>query len=638
VTQFECDPKDPLADVFLAYFGGYPPKEEVSRDYADLVEKSLAGQRIQLKVPDAVDPDAFKVITPTLLTTYMLEWDSPPEWANSGVYVGDAHDFEDIVNFWNLRAADADLIFYDPVHQARLKKLKDAFLEALDARVANSTRWEDSVAVWAKEGRDVDLREFSERESVTRFSASRGTWNGNNLKPARFHIGEAQSILGAVSDDCQRPQLSLQLPEKPFFAEPELHNQEVVVSVSSMGDAYGQDESTFRTPFLPRLNEFYGRRIYFQSNKARVETGGLGIITSVTTSDLSLRAVPRRELIMEIFKAFGMKAKPSESGRIASRLIQQMGGIQGCRVFKIPGVRDLIESVGPQDPFTRSKAVQTIRRCHPNTGIPNFSEYENLFIESRESGPLKPEHAFLFLLKRGVFQVGLSLSCPYCELDPWVPLDDITTETKCEYCGKSFLITPQLRDRDWRYRRSGLFGKENKQEGSIPVALALQQLDTVLNADAIFVTSMNVEPDTARIEPCETDFVAVHQRFLDDKVSVAIGECKTRMEISDDDVRKLSLVADVFEGHGLDAFIVFSKLESFTPDEIARCRTAQSSGKLRVVMLTDRELEPYFVYERTEKEFAIRSSAISLDDLAAATNDISFEPKPKPKTDLSPKP
>ena len=45
------------------------------------------------------------------------------------------------------------------------------------------------------------------------------------------------------------------------------------------------------------------------------------------------------------------------------------------------------------------------------------------------------------------------------------------------------------------------------------------------------------------------------------------------------------------------------------------------------ILLSDRELEPYFVYERTEKEFDIRASAISFEDLARATDSIYFHPR-----------
>ncbi|HKR32997.1 MAG TPA: hypothetical protein VJT08_21130, partial [Terriglobales bacterium] len=255
-------------------------------------------------------------------------------------------------------------------------------------------------------------------------------------------------------------------------------------------------------------------------------------------------------------------------------------------------------------------------------------------IEKRTPGrALKPEDAFLYLLKQGVFRVGLSLKCPNCSLDFWIPLDDIATETTCEYCGLHFNITPQLRDRDWAYRRTGLFGKDDHQQGSIPVALTLQQLDTVLHGRSLYMTNMNATPKTAGIETCETDFVVLHQEMLGGKPSIVIGEAKTRDEITEEDVRKMSRLADALPEKRVKSFILFSKLAAFTPEEINRCRAAQLSSRRRVILLSERELEPYHIYERTAKEFTIDRSVTSLDDLAEATNDVYFDPKPKANRD-----
>ena len=95
-------------------------------------------------------------------------------------------------------------------------------------------------------------------------------------------------------------------------------------------------------------------------------------------------------------------------------------------------------------------------------------------------------------------------------------------------------------------------------------------------------------------------------------------------EITDGDVQNLKRVADAFENTRMEPFIPFAKTTSFTRQEIARCRTAQKTHGRRLVLLSSRELEPYFVYERTEKEIDIRSSAISFEDLARATEDTYF--------------
>lgn len=630
VTQFVWDSDDPLGDVFLAYFGAYPPKDEISKDYGAFVNRNLRGKLVELATAKQLEPETLKLLTPSELTRYWVEWDSSPVRAGDGVYAGHADDFEDVVNFWNIRAADVELIFYDPRHQERLASFTESFVEPFRNRPTKGIPFEPRMTVWSKQDKGLDVTPFKLDQIQIRL-VSTTTWSGFNFKPTRFHLGREKSAFGTITENGAEKELSLHLPEKPFFDEFELHEQKAVAKISSIGLDATEDESVLRVPYLPILNAFYGRRMYFDSKKVRVERDGIAVIEPINKSHINLRSIQKRDLVAEIFKVFGMKAETSGPGRIASRLVAQMGGIQGCRVFKVSGVRNLLESYGPQKHFEKSTAIQTIRQFDPATGVPNFSKYERLFIEPREHGPLTPEQVFTFLLKRGVFQVGMSLSCPHCELEPWIPLDDLATEVSCEYCGKTFLVTPQLRDRNWKYRRSGLFGRENNQEGSVPVVLTLQQLDSALHDQRIFLTNTLIEPISARIEPCETDFVLIEQGFGSDIVSVAIGECKTRKEISDEDVRKLSLVADVFEENGLDAFIVFSKIDPFTADEVARCRAAQGKFRFRVIMLSSRELEAtYFLYEQTEKEFVIRASAGYLKGLAESTDSIYFHPRPKP--------
>jgi len=56
-----------------------------------------------------------------------------------------------------------------------------------------------------------------------------------------------------------------------------------------------------------------------------------------------------------------------------------------------------------------------------------------------------------------------------------------------------------------------------------------------------------------------------------------------------------------------------------------------SVAAIRLILLSDRELEPYFVYEWAGKEYVIDATAISLEDLVNATHQLYFDPKPKPK-------
>jgi len=625
-TLYQWDSVDPLSHILLATFGSYPNRDEIGKDYSGFFVDNLRGQRVEIGKADNLPPDAYGKLTPSALTAFGLDWSGFSPRGDAGFYIGDAGSFDDLINFWNLRAANLDLLFYDLAHKGRLEALKDAYVAELLKRPADPVIGPNRMEFWSRLHEIPNEIDFG-HGIIWSVIHDEGIWNGLNVNPRRVYINE-QSALASVTDSMTRPSLSFQLPSKPFFKDVAFH-QSVMVSVSPLVDPFGQEEFTFRPPHIPELNGYYGRESYLAGREVRSENDGLGIILDLRCNDLTLRALPSRELIVQVFRAFGMRAEPSQAGLIAGRLIKQMGGLQGCRVFKITGVRNLIEKYSSLQAFTRSAAIQIIGQNDPETGQPRFEDFENLFIEQRSNPKLTPEHAFKYLVRNAVFRAGLNLECPYCQLDFWLPLDDIATEVRCELCGNSLNITGQLHDRDWAYRRSGLFGRQDHQEGSVPVVVTLQQIDTIMSDKMIYTTAMKIDPITANVAPCETDFVIVGRNNYQRKTPLAIGECKGRKEITEQDVGNLARIADAFARTRIEPFIVFAKTTSFTQDEIARCQQAQGQYGSRVILLSARELEPYFVYERTEKEFEIRSTAISLEDLARATQNIYFDLRPK---------
>lgn len=237
------------------------------------------------------------------------------------------------------------------------------------------------------------------------------------------------------------------------------------------------------------------------------------------------------------------------------------------------------------------------------------------------------QHSVLaHLLKKGIFRAGLKFDCPGCRLEFWTSLDDVRTEATCEYCGHKFNITPYLKDRDWAFRRSGLFGKNDHQEGAISVVLTLQQLHTFHLQEMLYVPAMSLKSKSTAISKCETDFVVLTQCPHDGKIDIAIGECKTRKQISDDDVNNLQAIADAFPRERFSVYIIFSKLDSFSSEELARVRRLNNEYRRRVILFTARELEPYDLYERTAKEFTIARRAVDFGDMANITEQVFFQP------------
>ena|GEM_PF-5613360 len=101
-----------------------------------------------------------------------------------------------------------------------------------------------------------------------------------------------------------------------------------------------------------------------------------------TDHDNFLYGLPVPALVEQLFESVGLRAKLSSGGLIARQLISQLGGLQGARVFKIPGVRCLLKTYGPRDAFTKKAALQLIGNKDPDNPRPR-SRITSTFISSR---------------------------------------------------------------------------------------------------------------------------------------------------------------------------------------------------------------------------------------------------------------
>lgn len=626
---YEWEVGDALADIFLCSYGAVPSFEDIGVDYYGLASTSLFGARniitngAEIQIPQPGRETIASLNAAFIETHYAVQNHSN----YPGFYVGEVDNFSDLVNFWNLRATRIPLQFFDPRYVDRQRGIATVWADHL--RKAPPRRFgPQGLAIWHRPERsiDQDLQHFG--AGITDCAVRPEIWNGGNVRAPIVYFSES-SALASVGENGGVTTASFTLSGKPFVGDQGAHEQHYVLSVDPGIGLFRNERSTLQTPFIPELNEFYGRNAHFIWSEARAEPESLGIISSVSTDNQSLRALDVSQLIVQIFETVGIEASPSRPGLVATTLIRQMGGLDGCRPFKIAGVRSLIENHRPDQSFDRGCAMQTI--LGKDTAHP-LSDYQWLYIEPRKIGSeLKNDAVLAYLLDKGVFRPGLNFHCPSCRLEFWRTLDDAASRLECEYCGHGFNTSPQLRDKGWAFRRSGLFGRDDHQGGAIPVLLTLQQLTNMNGlSDHLFTSAMELKPKGAAIPACETDFVVVTSQVRDHRIQIAIGECKTRKPITADDVAKLTAVANAFPSNMYDVFIVFARLTPFTPEEIELVKAANGPYQCRVILLTDRELEPYFIYERTAMEFDIRETAVSYEDLAHATVRVFFQNARRP--------
>jgi hypothetical protein len=626
---------DPLANVFLATVGGYPA--EIKRfDYKENYVRALKATPVALTPDQPVDVKAWRLGNPTAVAQHKLTKSALGFRRSSGVLVGSAADIEDLILFWNLTAAGKSVEFYDTEHAHRLRPWLDEFIAGQREWGQLESEDEKYFTIWSRSEtpeHDLDLTGFRESRSIERES----TWNGLNIKPAAVWFSpNHQDVVPTLHETQKGTSITFPLPNQPFFDDiPSLRFQHFISSVHF--STYGMDDGewSLSTPFAPMLNEFYGRKLASGYANARSEKrnllagGALGVVTSVGSQRETVYPYRINDFLTAFFGLADIEVDRSDKGLICSRLIRQLGGVQGCRVLKICGVRNLIGRYGPEQSFTRGGAEQIIGNITPPENRLDFAAYEDLHIEFREQGRLTPADAFNYLLKKRVFRVGLDLTCPECYLKGWTHVDELQTKTTCQFCGTEFDMTGQLKDRDWRYRRSGLFGMDDHQGGSIPVALTLLQLHTMLDDHSLmYATSMNFRSKINAFGNCESDFVlltAGRDHFRDTPVQILIGECKSEGgRIDEDDIAKLGSLADSISEEVAQTFIMFSKTGTFDMEELAIIKTLNRDHKSRVIIWSQDELEPYDPYLKHQEKLGRDEYAGSLTEMVHVTTRLFF--------------
>src|SRR5206468_837878 len=130
-TLLQWDPEDPLADILLTTYGDLPPASEIGVDYRGLLASRLGvlSEEVAVDQPLPWVSDAAPSLSD--LTTCGLDLDRVTRQSQTGFYVGDCRRFADLVNFWNLRATDRVVYFYDPQQATRLAPLWNGHLKSL---------------------------------------------------------------------------------------------------------------------------------------------------------------------------------------------------------------------------------------------------------------------------------------------------------------------------------------------------------------------------------------------------------------------------------------------------------------------------------------------------------------------------
>jgi hypothetical protein len=610
---------DPLANLFAVQFGFYPDEYDLLDDFEKAFRTGLKAKELTVPSGGQLPGMVAGHLTPISLTGIDLTGYGGGWPSEDGIYVGDENDFVDLSSFWNLRAAGIRLRFLSRNHVQRLKEFINAYLKNLDRRKPTPANPWDCIAIYSTEKLQPEipkiLEAFESKKGRLLCSVERIISGDLSLKPRSFYFGW-ETALATVEESFGRPVVTMGLPDKKFLDGPRgreernLAFQSLAVSLNFYTES-DYPEHTLKPPFLRDLNEFYSREIAFDPWMVRVETGGLALIITASDSSIHLFPLSHQKLIERILALAGITARRSQPGLLAYQIVKNMrefGPLEACRVFKVRGARNLINALKPGDFIDWNAALRIIGSAH-------FDKFKSLYIESRKKHELGPADVLAFLLKKRILRPRLRLwerltrqhkafKCKQCGLESTIPMTAFEGSWSCPFCEHSQylpeFIGSECRRRDmWKFTKSGLFSKDNNQEGAIPVILSLLTLLRVLHSGQfLYSTSLNLHFEKS----CETDLCILRYHNARE-IEIGIGECKSEKgRITSQDVSNLKAAREKLKAIGLRCYLVFTKTaDSFYDEEITLFRGLKADH-VPFVLFTNREIEPYHPYWEKESE------------------------------------
>ena len=618
------DKKDPLNKLFSIDFGYLDNIilsniKEIYLDYLSAKEIKINCNEVlceYLEMP-------FNPITLTIKGLHNTYRNTPQ---NLCLYIGDENNFNDLLNYWNIRACGCNIMFLPKNHLERYKKIIQKRINRLSKPITGLRGVYDKIGIYYRSAKDGEIKKlldnFNIKQKLIYSKCSNEIWNGLNLEPVKYYFSEDET-LGIIEKKYDNLSINIHFNKKLFQDTQNIGiRQKYIISIDTHLNDIDFPDCTINIPKISQLNEFYTKKImHFIDKKVRGKSdNSIDVITELNDSFLILHPVKKYELIKEIFKYIGFEAEYSQAGIITKNIIEKFGGLQGCRVFKIRGVRELLNSLNKED-FVSSGYVSR-KICSEG----QLEKYKDLFIEPRENRELTEGDVFNFLLKKRVLMPGFELICEKCNQKNWNSIDELKENWKCNYCDSINKIFLQLKTKahlKLRYRKSGLFAKDNNQEGAIPVILTLIQFDTKFHSFNKFIHTPSLKLHNS-LSNCEVDFCVLNVNILNGEIEIGIAECKSEGgNIDIKDIENMKLIRDKFQEKDINCYLIFSKTsDQFTSNEIKLFEEKLYRKDIPFILFTNKELEPYLIYAEYPKSKIFEKPIFSLKGMAQNTSSL----------------
>ncbi len=529
------------------------------------------------------------------------------------LFILDAHEPRDLIDFWNLRAVYQNIIAVPVQWIEELSPICKKFILDNHRPLPGNPHGVmiRPTSMFSRSISEGDIKEIHKNHlRVDKEGAnSLQTWYPpiwrespemmvRTMRPTLE--AESKGIDIPISED--KPQIRFD-PLSPEFAS-EYGNQLRYANVVRLRDWSRKDQiatvfpCNYKNPSFPQFR--MGRKHLLPT------TEGLVIFPEYRNISERWDLIDGTTALNTWFNDNKINAVFSDAGRAAQQIIHTLEGFSGVRALAHKGVIDLLNEMS--------------RR--PVTRCAHYQEFQNK-IHKAVGKDIWRNKNFETLVKRKAVELGSELKCSKCGSWSWYSLRQLDYSLICDLCLRPFDF-PITNPRDskhsrWAYRVIGPFALPDYARGGYAASLSIRFFaDVIGSMDRSQVTwSSGQELTLASGKKSEADFILWNQRKkmfgTDHPTEIVFGEAKSfgKDAFKKDDVDRMELLAISFPGSIL-VFATMKEAEELSQEEISRIRKLAEWGReydkdrkqsrAPVIMLTGTELFTAFHLSVTWKE------------------------------------
>ncbi len=590
---------------FAAFaYGSFRWLPELDVNFEEVYRSGLWAQSVDL--PELSPPtDGNKLLLPLEFTRYGLRVHRERARLSSHViFIGDHRCFADLVDFWNIRASGRTAVFvpvtdyraFDPL----IRLVAQGGRYPINQHIENQADLQKgpslsdtaftTVCDWIA---SKDLGVLSRHSPRPRFGMEIEGYVGD------IRVGEIRATENEEFSILQNGRMTpVKLISPPYLNtdNPEIGQFSWSVELGMSG-AYNNPEFMFSFPNEPAVEVVVRRALLAAPDECRLGRRGIVLQQDWVRSTMHLMPVRTEEVFHALFRQVGFKVEPSLPGRYAEQIIKKMGSLHlDCRVFKIRGVREILDRLGDGSTLTRGNIYQAVTSVTPDQYGQNWRAdlYSDLVLRHGQARLLEFGTIFDVLLEKRILRPGLNFRCQTCLKKDWYHISEFAEEYTCRFC-----FTTQRVDfgsaNQWQFKSDGLFRIPDSAQGSVAVILSLWRFEQLAHAKGSYVASRNLcAIDSERRYEIDYAYIVTSDASYD----IVLGQASRFGDFTDDEVQKLVEVSDRFPQR---PYLTFSTLkDSYSNAEKTRLRGLAARG-YRVIALTREELDPYDLVARFDQ-------------------------------------